>query len=143
MNKIIVEDMQNYLESSLILSRHQFGFRPGQSTMEQLLLVYEEAAACVDKGDAMYAVLLDFSKAFDVCHQVMLTRALLGLWNFHRLLGGGGGICTLPHDLGSWSPKRKTKGSVRKLAKNHFEIISVIFRLRSKLMSPGVKIQKI
>ena len=32
-----------------------------------------------------------------------LTRALLGLWIFHRLLGGG--VWTPPpHDLGSWSP---------------------------------------
>ena len=34
-----------------------------------------------------------------------LTRALLGLWIFHRLLGGGGGgRLNAPHDLGSWSP---------------------------------------
>ena len=32
-----------------------------------------------------------------------LTRALLGLWIFHRLLGGGGAF-ERPHDLGSWSP---------------------------------------
>ena len=75
MEKIIVENMQNYLESNLVLSHHQFGFRPGRSTMEQLLLVYEEAAACVDKGDVMDVVVLDFSKAFDVvCHQVMLRK---------------------------------------------------------------------
>ena len=33
-----------------------------------------------------------------------LTRALLGLWIFHRLLGGGGRLNAPPHDLGSWSP---------------------------------------
>ena len=32
-----------------------------------------------------------------------LTRALLGLWIFHRLLGGGA-FERPPHDLGSWSP---------------------------------------
>ena len=32
----------------------------------------------------------------------LLTRALLGLWIFHRLLGGG--RLNAPHDLGSWSP---------------------------------------
>ena len=31
------------------------------------------------------------------------TRALLGLWISHRLLGGGGRL-NAPHDLGSWSP---------------------------------------
>ena len=33
-----------------------------------------------------------------------LTRALLGLWIFHRLLGGGAFERPPPHDLGSWSP---------------------------------------
>ena len=38
--------------------------------------------------------------------EVRLTRALLGLWISHRLLGGGGGAFERPppHDLGSWSP---------------------------------------
>ena len=30
---------------------------------------------------------------------IYLTRALLGLWIFHRLLGGGGGL-NASHDLG-------------------------------------------
>ena len=38
--------------------------------------------------------------------------------------------------------REKTKGGVRKLAKNDFDIISVIFCCWSKLRSPGVKIQK-
>ena len=57
---------------------------------------------------------------------------------------GGGGAFERPPP--PWSrllvAVEKNKGSIRKLAKNHFEIISVIFGLRSKLRSPGVKIPK-
>ena len=75
---------------------------------------------------------------------VPLTRALLGLWIFHRLLGGGG-VWTPPPPMISAPGRRreKRKAAFEKLAKNHFEIISVIFWLRSKLRSPGVKIPKI
>ena len=53
----------------------------------------------------------------------MLTRALLGLWIFHRLLGGG--VWTPPpHDLGSWSPleknERQRSKAREKSFRNHF-----------------------
>ena len=75
MEKIIVESMQKYLETNAIMSSHQFGFRSGRSTMEQLLLVYEHVAEYVDKGNVMDVILFDYSKAFDVvCHQVLLRK---------------------------------------------------------------------
>ena len=75
LEKIIVENMQKYLDSNAILSHHQFGFRQGRSTMEQLLVVYEHVAACVDKGGVIDVILLDYSKAFDVvCHQILLKK---------------------------------------------------------------------
>ena len=54
-----------------------------------------------------------------------------------------GGVFEHPPSI-SVSAHRRTKriNGVRKLAKNHFEIISVVFWLRSKLRSPGVKIPK-
>ena len=60
-------------------------------------------------------------------------------------LAGGGGAFERPSPIISAPGRRrekKTKDGVRKLAKNHFEIISVIFCLRSKLRSPGIKIKK-
>ena len=75
MEKIIVEHLQEYLQTNSILSHHQFGFRSGRSTMEQLLIVYEEVTACVDRGEVIDVVLFDYSKAFDVvCHEVLLAK---------------------------------------------------------------------
>ena len=51
---------------------------------------------------------------------------------------GGGGAFERPLPWGSWSPSRKTRGGVRKLAENHFGH----FWVRSKLRSPGVKTKK-
>ena len=56
---------------------------------------------------------------------------------------GGGGVWTPP----PWSRllvaiEKKRKAAFESSRKNHFEIISVIFWLRSKLGSPGVKIPK-
>ena len=43
--------------------------------MEQLLIVYEEVAAGIDRGEFIDVVLFDYSKAFGiVSHQVLLTK---------------------------------------------------------------------
>ena len=62
-----------YLESNPILSHHQFGFRSGRSTMENLLIVYEEVAAGVDRGEVIDVVLFYYSKAFDVTRYCQLS----------------------------------------------------------------------
>ena len=38
LERIVAKHIHEYLESNAILSDHQFGFRPGRSVMEQLLL---------------------------------------------------------------------------------------------------------
>ena len=76
------------------------------------------------------------------CHHLLPPRALPGLW-FSTACWGGGGVWT--HLL--WSrflvAVEKNERSRSKAREKHFEIISVIFWLRSKLRSPGVKIPKI
>ena len=70
------EHIYNYLQSSSLLSSHQFGFRPGYSTTEQLMLVYEEVSAGVDAGRTVDVVLFDYSKAFDVVPHAVLLKKL-------------------------------------------------------------------
>ena len=65
-----------------------------------------------------------------------------GPLDFPPPAGGGGRLNAPPPWSRLLGAVEKTKGSVRKLAKNHFEIISVIFWLRSKLRSPGFKSPK-
>ena len=81
LERIIVNHLNTYLEAQHILSEHQFGFRAGRSTMDQLLLVYDEITKWVDDGSIVDLILFDFSKAFDVVsHPILLAKlACLGV----------------------------------------------------------------
>ena len=71
--RIICEDLTNYLESNSILSPNQFGFRANRSTMDQLLLVYDMVSKQTDSGHVVDLILFDFSKAFDVViHDILI-----------------------------------------------------------------------
>ena len=75
LERIISNHIREYLDTNSLLSEHQFGFRTGYSTSDQLLLVYEEVSACVDDGEVVDIVLCDYSKAFDVvCHSILLAK---------------------------------------------------------------------
>ena len=75
MERIVCTHIRSYLEDNSILTPHQFGFRSGRSTMDQLLLVYNSVSLQLDRGGVTDVILFDFSKAFDVvCHDLMLTK---------------------------------------------------------------------
>ena len=78
---IIAARLNEYLEENSILTEHQFGFRAGRSTLDQLILVYDCISTWYDEGSAVDLLLFDFSKAFDVVsHSVLLTKLkLLGI----------------------------------------------------------------
>ena len=74
---VIADHLMDYLSEHNLLSPHQFGFRRGRSTVEQLLLVYEEIYKAVDSGKTVDLILFDYSKAFDkVCHQILLEKLM-------------------------------------------------------------------
>ena len=78
LERIVAKHIHEYLESNAILSNHQFGFRPGRSVMEQLLLVYNDVSSNIDADQTVDLVLFDYSKAFDVvCHNVLLEKLQL------------------------------------------------------------------
>jgi hypothetical protein len=71
--KIIKSRLIAYLEGNKLLSKNQFGFRPGIGTEEALYntttFLYNE----LDKSNKVIAVFLDLTKAFDtVNHQILL-----------------------------------------------------------------------
>ena len=75
MERIVVEQMYDYLERNSVLSDDQFGFRRGRTVDDQLLLTYDYVTLSLDSGDVIDLVLFDFSKAFDVVnHDVLLTK---------------------------------------------------------------------
>ena len=57
------------------MSEHQFGFRAGRSTVDQMVLVYDSISKWYDEGYVTDLILFDFSKAFDVVsHMVLLVK---------------------------------------------------------------------
>ena len=87
LERLIASALMDYLESNLLMSPDQFGFRKGRAVEDQLLLVYEDVTMWLDSGCCVDMVLFDFSKAFDVVsHEVLLDKlSLLGISG--RLLG--------------------------------------------------------
>ena len=72
---MIAEHLMDYLDEHQLLSHHQFGFWRGRSTVEQLLLVYDDVCEVIDSGKTVELVMFDYSKAFDkTCHPIFLTE---------------------------------------------------------------------
>ena len=75
MERILCQHLTDYLDTNSLLSPHQFGFRAGRSTLEQLLLVYDTVSRCTDVGGTVDVILFDFSKAFDVVvHELIVSK---------------------------------------------------------------------
>ena len=68
LEKIIFNQMYTYLQSNLLITKNQPGFRPGDSTTNQLLFLVDEIYKTFDNKDSkeIRAVFLDISKAFDM-----------------------------------------------------------------------------
>ena len=84
---IVLSRLLFFLEYNSILSPRQAGFRPGRSTLDQILYLSQSISDGFNKprpGSRTILATIDFSKAFDsVCH-----RAL-----FHKLISAGLPLC--------------------------------------------------
>ena len=75
LKKAIVKHNYAYLEVNNILSQQQLGFRSGHSTVEQLILTYNEIIYLVDQGKTADLLFFDYSKSFDaVCLHLLLQK---------------------------------------------------------------------
>ena len=74
LERLIAVRLLNYLEENSILSSRQFGFRPGRSTLDQLILTYEQISSWLNEGSNCDIILFDFSKAFDVVSHIILLE---------------------------------------------------------------------
>ena len=63
--KVIFDNMYAFFTEQNLLSRNQSGFRPGDSTINQLLSLTTEIFNAFEDFDETRAVFLDISKAFD------------------------------------------------------------------------------
>ena len=65
----------SFLFSNGFISDHQFGFRPGHSSLDVLLLLCQQWMEVLNARQEIRAVSLDISRAFDtVWHPALLTK---------------------------------------------------------------------
>ena len=75
--KIIFKHLYNYLSTNNLITKNQSGFRPGDSTVNQLIDFVNEIHKSFDnkKSLELRAVFLDISKAFDkVWHEGLIFK---------------------------------------------------------------------
>ncbi|BHF72724.1 hypothetical protein SprV_0401579400 [Sparganum proliferum] len=65
MEKIIKQQLMQFLEQNHLLSDSQHGFRNCRSCVTTLFYCVEHWIRAVDKGDVMHVIYIDFKKAFD------------------------------------------------------------------------------
>ena len=61
----LFDPIYNHLNSNGLISKHQSGFRPGDSTINQLLAITHSIYKSFEDGCETRALFLDISKAFD------------------------------------------------------------------------------
>jgi len=72
---IIASDIKSFLFSNGLISDHQFGFRPGHSTLDKLLLLSQQWMEVLNARHEIRAISSDISCGFDtVWHPAMLTK---------------------------------------------------------------------
>ena len=65
MEKIIVKHLHNYVLEHHINTEHQSGFQPNDSTVNQLVYIYNTIISNLDIGKDIRFIFCDISKAFD------------------------------------------------------------------------------
>ena len=106
--RIILSRLLFFLESNSILSPHQAGFRPGRSTLDQILFFSQSISDGFNKPRPDSRTILstiDFSKAFDsVWHPAL----------FHKLISAG-----LPPCFARWTRSFLFDGFVCVIFQSH------------------------
>ena len=75
LEKIVFDQVYAFLDITNLLSKNQSGFRPGDSTIYQLLSITSTIYDAFENYDETRAVFLDISKAFDkVWHEGIIFK---------------------------------------------------------------------
>ena len=75
MEKIVNNQILNYLESKNLFNKTQFGFRKNLGTSNALLEFSTQAYKAFNEGNAILGIFIDFSKAFDtIDHNILLIK---------------------------------------------------------------------
>ena len=75
LEQVVFKHVYNFFHTNNLLTKHQSGFRPGDSTVNQLAYLYHVFSEALDKKKDVRIVFCDVSKAFDkVWHEGLLYK---------------------------------------------------------------------
>ena len=75
MEKLVHKHVHNYLIENSIITSFQSGFTAGDSSVNQLVELYNTFCRALDKGKEVCFVFCDISKAFDrVWHRGLIAK---------------------------------------------------------------------
>ena len=77
MIKIVVIQLENYLNENNILKSHQFGFRRGMLTENEAQNLLNHVYHAFDNAVFVISKFLDLTKAFDLANRSYLLRNML------------------------------------------------------------------
>ena len=73
--KAIANRLTDYLNSKIILSCNQYGFRRNHSTYMAIMDMYDKISGAIDKNEYAIGVFIDLAKAFDTLdHNILLKK---------------------------------------------------------------------
>ena len=109
MEKIVHKHVFNFFKDNNVITSLQSGFVPGDSTVNQLLDIYNTFCKALDNGLEVRAIFCDISKAFDrVWHKSLLAKLKsVGitdslLYWFHDYLRDRKQRVVIPGGLSDW-----------------------------------------
>ena len=75
MEKIIAARLLDFLDANNILSKWQFGFRPGHSTTHPMVHFLNKISTALNKKQHTISIFCDLKKAFDTCnHKILISK---------------------------------------------------------------------
>ena len=77
----MLQQIENFVQQNNVISKQQFGFRPGKSTEDLLQKLNTKIRSNLKGGYLSILLLLDFSKAFDTLPHEKVTES----WIWHHI----------------------------------------------------------
>jgi hypothetical protein len=75
MERCIFKNVHSFLLKNILITKFLSGFRPGDSTVNQLISISNDFGKAIDDGKEIRIIFCDISKAFDhVCHKGLLYK---------------------------------------------------------------------
>ena len=79
--KVILHQLNDYIEKSSVYNSTKTGFRKGHSTQTLLLKFRDDIQKALNRNEVTMSVMTDYSKAFDTIDHESLIRKLVSLSN--------------------------------------------------------------